>query len=166
MQYLRQTLRCRVGYTPSMKIERHGQAENTYPRGNRIVIQRRIPEPIGIAPSSEFASTPACRIAEACSLMVKDIYTNTGTVRSTINFRKANTKGKLANPNDSGNRRFAKSPDILETQRGSDLFIPRSPPFAPLEASAHQLSGSDFERSVRIRQALREPPPTVLGERP
>jgi integrase/recombinase XerD len=27
--------------------------------------------------------------------MVKDIYTNTGTVRSTINFRKANTKGKL-----------------------------------------------------------------------
>ncbi|MEG4495546.1 site-specific integrase [Microcoleus sp. D3_18_C4] len=37
----------------------------------------------------------ACRIAEACSLMVKDIYTNSGTVRSTINFRKANTKGKL-----------------------------------------------------------------------
>jgi integrase/recombinase XerD len=27
--------------------------------------------------------------------MVKDIYTNSGTVRSTINFRKANTKGKL-----------------------------------------------------------------------
>jgi integrase/recombinase XerD len=37
----------------------------------------------------------ACRIAEACSLMVKDIYTNSGAVRSTINFRKANTKGKL-----------------------------------------------------------------------
>lgn len=37
----------------------------------------------------------ACRIAEACSLMVKDIYTNAGVVRSTINFRKANTKGKL-----------------------------------------------------------------------
>ncbi|MGE5655067.1 MAG: tyrosine-type recombinase/integrase [Actinomycetota bacterium] len=37
----------------------------------------------------------ACRIAEACSLMVKDIYTNAGTVRSTINFRKGNTKGKL-----------------------------------------------------------------------
>jgi integrase/recombinase XerD len=27
--------------------------------------------------------------------MVKDIYTNSGTVHSTINFRKANTKGKL-----------------------------------------------------------------------
>jgi integrase/recombinase XerD len=38
----------------------------------------------------------ACRIAEACSLMVKDIYTNSGTVRSTINFRKGNTKGKLS----------------------------------------------------------------------
>ena len=29
----------------------------------------------------------ACRIAEACSLMVKDIYTNSGAVRSTINER-------------------------------------------------------------------------------
>ncbi|MEG4293355.1 hypothetical protein Q5692_32300 [Microcoleus sp. C2C3] len=29
----------------------------------------------------------ACRIAEACSLMVKDIYTNSGAVRSTINGR-------------------------------------------------------------------------------
>jgi len=37
----------------------------------------------------------ACRIAEVCSLMVKDTYTNSGIVRSTINFRKANTKGKL-----------------------------------------------------------------------
>ncbi|MGE5656301.1 MAG: tyrosine-type recombinase/integrase [Actinomycetota bacterium] len=37
----------------------------------------------------------ACRIAEACSLMVKDVYTTSGTVRSTINFRKSNTKGKL-----------------------------------------------------------------------
>jgi integrase/recombinase XerD len=27
--------------------------------------------------------------------MVKNIYTNAGIVRSTINFRKANTKGKL-----------------------------------------------------------------------
>jgi integrase/recombinase XerD len=37
----------------------------------------------------------ACRIAEACSLMVKDIYTNTGTVRSTINFRKAKSISSL-----------------------------------------------------------------------
>nr|WP_293356557.1 MULTISPECIES: tyrosine-type recombinase/integrase [unclassified Microcoleus] len=37
----------------------------------------------------------ACRIAEACSLEVVDIYTAKGTVRPTINFRKGNTKGKL-----------------------------------------------------------------------
>lgn len=37
----------------------------------------------------------ACRIAEACSLMVKDIYTTSGKVHPTINFRKGNTKGKL-----------------------------------------------------------------------
>jgi hypothetical protein len=45
-----------------MKIERHGQA--------KILTQQEIE-----------------RIAEACSLMVKDIYTNSGAVRSTINGR-------------------------------------------------------------------------------
>jgi integrase/recombinase XerD len=37
----------------------------------------------------------AYRVAEACSLITNNIYTNSGAVRSTINFRKANTKGKL-----------------------------------------------------------------------
>lgn len=37
----------------------------------------------------------ACRIAEACSLEVVDIYTAKGKVRPEINFRKGNTKGKL-----------------------------------------------------------------------
>jgi hypothetical protein len=37
----------------------------------------------------------------------------------------------------------------LETPRRPDLLIPRPPPEPPLEAFAHQLSGSDFERSVR-----------------
>lgn len=38
----------------------------------------------------------ACRVAEACSLEVVDIYSAKGNVRPTINFRKHNTKGKLA----------------------------------------------------------------------
>jgi len=38
----------------------------------------------------------ACRIAEACSLLTKDVYaTNGGRVRSELIIRKANTKGKL-----------------------------------------------------------------------
>ncbi|MEG4263889.1 tyrosine-type recombinase/integrase, partial [Microcoleus sp. Pol11C1] len=77
-----------------MKIERHGQAkiltqqeiELLFNKGLQTARDRTL---FGVCLYT------ACRIAEACSLMVKDIYTNSGTVRSTINFRKANTKGKL-----------------------------------------------------------------------
>jgi integrase/recombinase XerD len=94
MQYLRQTFWYRVEYTPSMKIERHGQAkiltqqeiELLFNKGLQTARDRTL---FGVCLYT------ACRIAEACSLMVKDIYTNSGAVRSTINFRKANTKGKL-----------------------------------------------------------------------
>jgi len=44
----------------------------------------------------------ACRIAEACSLMVKDIYTNSGAVRSTINGRFRQHQRKTSNQDDSG----------------------------------------------------------------
>jgi integrase/recombinase XerD len=37
----------------------------------------------------------ACRIAEACSLLTKDVYATNGRVRSELIIRKANTKGKL-----------------------------------------------------------------------
>ena len=37
----------------------------------------------------------ACRIAEACSLMSKDVYGTNGRVRPELIIRKANTKGKL-----------------------------------------------------------------------
>jgi integrase/recombinase XerD len=77
-----------------MKIERHGQA--------KILTQQEIELLFNEGLLSSRDRTlfgvclyTACRIAEACSLMVKDIYTNSGAVRSTINFRKANTKGKL-----------------------------------------------------------------------
>jgi integrase/recombinase XerD len=77
-----------------MKIERHGQA--------KILTQQEIELLFNKGLLSERDRTlfgvclyTVCRIAEACSLMVKDIYTNSGTVRSTINGRKANTKGKL-----------------------------------------------------------------------
>jgi integrase/recombinase XerD len=77
-----------------MKIERHGQA--------KILTQQEIELLFNKGLQTARSRTlfgvclyTACRIAEACSLMVKDIYTNTGAVRSTINFPKANTKGKL-----------------------------------------------------------------------
>lgn len=77
-----------------MKIEGHGQAKIL----TQAEIERLFCE--GFQSDRDRALFgvclyTACRIAEACSLMVKDIYTNSGAVRSTINFRKANTKGKL-----------------------------------------------------------------------
>ena len=38
----------------------------------------------------------AARIAEACSMLTEDVYTASGRVRSSVNIRKAATKGKLA----------------------------------------------------------------------
>jgi integrase len=93
MQYLRQTLWYRVEFT-KMKIERHGQA--------KILTQQEIEllfnEGLQTARDRTLFGVclyTACRIAEACSLEVIDIYTARGTVRPTINFRKGNTKGQL-----------------------------------------------------------------------
>ncbi|MEG4626346.1 tyrosine-type recombinase/integrase [Microcoleus sp. w1-18aA5] len=77
-----------------MKIEGHGQAKILTQEEIELLFNE------GLQTSRDrtlfgVCLYTACRIAEACSLMVKDIYTNSGAVRSTINFRKANTKGKL-----------------------------------------------------------------------
>jgi integrase/recombinase XerD len=77
-----------------MKIERHGQAKILTQQEIELLFNKGL---LSCRDRTLFGVClyTACRIAEACSLMVKDIYTNSGAVRSTINFRKANTKGKL-----------------------------------------------------------------------
>jgi integrase len=69
-----------------MKIEGHGQA--------KILTQQEIDFLFnkGLQTTRDRTLFGVClytasRIAEACSLMVKDIYTNSGVVRSTINGR-------------------------------------------------------------------------------
>ena len=135
-------------YTPAWTIERHGQAKILTQQEigllfNKGLLSCRVSTLFGVCLYT------ACRIAEACSLIVKDIYTNSGAVRSTINGRFRQHQRPTPNQDDSGHWRFAPSPDILAFPRRPDLFIPRPPPEPPLEAPAHQLSGSDFERSVR-----------------
>ncbi|MCC3574318.1 MAG: site-specific integrase [Microcoleus sp. PH2017_40_RAT_O_B] len=77
-----------------MKIEGHGQA--------KILTQAEIELLFNEGLQTHRDRTlfgvclyTACRVAEACSLEVVDIYTAKGNVRPTINFRKHNTKGKL-----------------------------------------------------------------------
>ena len=90
----------------------------------------------------------ACRIAEACSLMVKDIYTNSGTVPSTINFRKANTKGKLQT------RTIPVIEDLLRLltswrpHAGQTYLFPGRHPSHHWKHLHTNERGSDFERSV------------------
>jgi integrase/recombinase XerD len=83
-----------------MKIERHGQA--------KILTQQEIELLFNKGLLSECDRTllgvclyTACT-AEACSLMVKDIYTNSGAVRSTINGRFRQHQRKASNQDDSG----------------------------------------------------------------
>jgi integrase/recombinase XerD len=77
-----------------VKIDRHGQAsvltseeiELLFNEGLQSDRDRTL---FGVCLFS------ACRIAEACSLLNKDVYATNGRVRSELIIRKANTKGKL-----------------------------------------------------------------------
>ena len=69
-----------------MKIERHDQVKILTQQEIELLFNK------GLQTSRDrtlfgVCLYTVCRIAEACSLMVKDIYTNSGTVRSTINER-------------------------------------------------------------------------------
>jgi integrase/recombinase XerD len=80
-----------------MKIERHGQAQILTQQEiellfNKGLLSGRSRTLFGVCLYT------ACRIAEACSLMVKDIYTNSGTVRSTINERTLPTRKENFKP--------------------------------------------------------------------
>jgi integrase/recombinase XerD len=69
-------------------------SQNPYATGNRALFNKGL---LSCRDRTLFGVClyTACRIAEACSLEVIDIYTARGTVRPTINFRKGNTRGQL-----------------------------------------------------------------------
>jgi len=82
-------------FPDSMKINRHGQA---------VVLSQNEIEFLfaeGLQSDRERVLFGVClytaaRIAEACSMLSEDVYTPGGKVRSSVNIRKAATKGKLA----------------------------------------------------------------------
>jgi integrase/recombinase XerD len=131
-----------------MKIERHDQA--------KILTQQEIELLFNKGLLSERDRTlfgvclyTACRIAEACSLMVKDIYTNSGTVRSTINFRKANTKGKLQTKTIPVIEDLLRLLTSWRSHAGQTYLFPGRHPnhhWKPLHPDER---GQDFEKSVR-----------------
>ncbi|MEG4212920.1 site-specific integrase [Microcoleus sp. S13_B4] len=94
MQYLRQTLWYRVEYTPSMKIEGHGQAKIFTQEEIELLFNEGLQTDRDRALFGICLYT-ACRIAEACSLKVIDVFTPANAIRSEMIIRKGNTKGKL-----------------------------------------------------------------------
>lgn len=79
----------------AVKIDRHGQAAIL----SHAEIELLFAE--GLQSDRDRALFGAClytaaRIAEACSMLTNDVYTQAGRVRPSINIRKAATKGKLA----------------------------------------------------------------------
>jgi integrase/recombinase XerD len=148
-----------------MKIERHGQAkiltqqeiELLFNKGLQTARDRTL---FGVCLYT------ACRIAEACSLMVKDIYTNSGAVRSTINERKANTKGKLQT------RTIPVIEDLLRlltswrSHAGFPYLFPGRHPNHHCPHLHPDERGQDFEKSVLASQYRGSLHPQLPSHRP
>jgi integrase/recombinase XerD len=78
-----------------MKIDRHGQAKILTQSEIQLLFSQ------GLQTDRDRALFGiclycCCRINEACTLSVNDVYTRSGTVRPELLIRKGNTKGKLA----------------------------------------------------------------------
>ncbi|MEG3960295.1 tyrosine-type recombinase/integrase [Microcoleus sp. herbarium2] len=77
-----------------MKIERHGQAKILTQQEIELLFNEGLLFDRDRALFGVCLYT-ACRIAEACSLKVIDVFTPAGVIRSEMIIRKGNTKGKL-----------------------------------------------------------------------
>ena len=79
----------------SMKINRHGQAKILTVEEIQLLFREGLINQRDRVLFGVMLFT-ACRINEACTLKVEDVYEPSGRVRDEIIFRKGNTKGKLA----------------------------------------------------------------------
>jgi len=86
MQYLRQTFWCQVEYTPRMKIEGHGQAKILTQQEIELLFNEGLQRDRNRALFGVCLYT-ACRIAQACSLKVIDVFTPAGAIRSEMIIR-------------------------------------------------------------------------------
>lgn len=78
-----------------MKVNRHGQAKVLTVEEIQLLFREGLTNPRDRVLFGVMLFT-ACRINEACTLKIEDVYEPSGRVRDEIVFRKGNTKGKLA----------------------------------------------------------------------
>jgi integrase len=145
-----------------MKIEGHGQAKIFTQQEIELLFNE------GLQTSRDRALFgvclyTACRIAEACSLKVIDVFTPAGAIRSEMIIRKGNTKGKL------GTRTIPIIQELrllLETYNiPTPLPIPQPPPQPPLETRKPGSRLSPVPRSLRKSRHHRRfhPQPQKVG---
>ena len=77
-----------------MKVNRHGQAKILTVEEIRLIFKKGLTNERDKVLFGVMLFT-ACRVNEACTLKVEDVYEPSGRVRDEIIFRKGNTKGKL-----------------------------------------------------------------------
>jgi hypothetical protein len=131
-----------------MKINRHGQA---------VVLSQNEIELLfaeGLQSDRERVLFGVClytaaRIAEACSMLSEDVYTPGGKVRSSVNIRKAATKGKLATRTIPVIEDLRIALGCLATSRWQNLFIPRPASFPSLAAHYQRLGGATFQGGLQ-----------------
>jgi integrase/recombinase XerD len=78
-----------------MKVNRHGQAKILEVSEIQLLFRQGLTNQRDRVLFGVMLFT-ACRINEACTLKIEDVYEPSGRVRDEIIFRKGNTKGKLA----------------------------------------------------------------------
>ena len=78
-----------------MKIDRHGRAKILTPAEIQLLFSEGLKNNRSRALFGICLYT-ACRINEACTLLMVDVYDTKGRVRPELTIRKGNTKGKLA----------------------------------------------------------------------
>lgn len=78
-----------------MKIDRHGRSKILTPEEIRSLFNEGLTNPRDRALFGICLYT-ACRINEACTLRLTDVYNRKGDLRDEVIIRKENTKGKLA----------------------------------------------------------------------
>ena len=77
-----------------MKVNRHGQAKILTIEEIQLLFREGLTNARDRVLFGVMLFT-ACRVNEACTLRIEDVYESSGRVRDEIIFRKGNTKGKL-----------------------------------------------------------------------
>src|SRR4028119_934613 len=134
-------------YTPRMKIEGHGEGKILTQEEIELLFNEGLQTDRARALFGVCLYT-ACRIAEACSLKVIDVFTPAGVIRSEMIIRFRQHQRQAWHPHYPDHSRIEAAVRNLRASR-TPLPIPQPPPQPPLEAREPGSRLSPIPRSLR-----------------